>query len=102
MSTVDKQLENVRATIDEEVPNRISISDVTYEGPELVIYTRDPKEFATDGDLVRRLASKLRKRITVRPDPEVLTPPETAEDEIRSLLPEDATVADIQDRKSVV
>jgi len=96
MSTVDKQLENVRATIDEEVPNRISISDVTYEGPELVIYTRDPKEFATDGDLVRRLASKLRKRITVRPDPEVLTPPETAEDEIRSLLPEDATVADIQ------
>ncbi|WP_254280090.1 beta-CASP ribonuclease aCPSF1 [Haloarcula marina] len=96
MSTVDKQLEDVRATIDEEVPNRITISDVTYEGPELVIYTRDPKEFASDGDLVRRLASKLRKRITVRPDPDVLTHPDTAEDEILALLPDDAGVSDME------
>jgi len=96
MSTVDKQLEDVRATIDDEVPNRISISDVTYEGPELVIYTRHPKEFAADGDLVRRLASKLRKRITVRPDPDVLTPPETAEAEIRDLVDEGAGISDIQ------
>ncbi|MDS0257957.1 beta-CASP ribonuclease aCPSF1 [Haloarcula sp. S1CR25-12] len=96
MSTVDKQLEDVRATIDEEVPNRISVTDVTYEGPELVIYTRDPKEFATDDDLVRRLASKLRKRITVRPDPDVLTRPESAREEIRDIIPEDAAVSDIQ------
>ncbi|MDS0277339.1 beta-CASP ribonuclease aCPSF1 [Halomicroarcula sp. S1AR25-4] len=96
MSTVDKQLEDVRATIDEEVPNHISISDVTYEGPELVIYTRDPKEFAADGDLVRRLASKLRKRITVRPDPDVLTRPETAEERIREIIPEDAGVSGLQ------
>jgi len=96
MSTVDKQLEDVRATIDEEVPNRISVTDVTYEGPELVIYTRDPKDFATDDDLVRRLASKLRKRITVRPDPDVLTHPESAKEEIRDIIPEDAAVSDIQ------
>ena len=96
MSTVDKQLEDVRETIDEEVPRQITVSDVTYEGPELVIYTRDPEAFATDGDLVRRLASKLRKRITVRPDPDVLTPPNAAEEEIRDLLPDDAAVSDIQ------
>ncbi|MBV0923634.1 beta-CASP ribonuclease aCPSF1 [Halomicroarcula limicola] len=96
MSTVDKQLEDVRATIDEEVPNYISISEVTYEGPELVIYTRDPKEFASDGDLVRRLASKLRKRITVRPDPDVLTTPDTAEEQIRDIVPDEAGVTDIQ------
>ncbi|WP_135302193.1 beta-CASP ribonuclease aCPSF1 [Haloarcula amylovorans] len=96
MSTVDKQLEDVRATIDEEVPNYISISEVTYEGPELVIYTRDPKEFASDGDLVRRLASKLRKRITVRPDPDVLTAPDTAEGKIRDIVPDEAGVTDIQ------
>ena len=96
MSTVDKQLESVRATIDEEVPNRISVSEVTYEGPELVIYTRTPEEFASDADLVRRLASKLRKRITVRPDPDVLTPPETAESEIRDLVPDDADIDGIR------
>jgi len=95
MSTVDKQLEDVKATIDDEVPPRISVSDVTYEGPELVIYTRDPKEFAANSDLVRRLASKLRKRITVRPDPDVLTPPAEAEEAIRDLIPEEAGVMDM-------
>ncbi|MEF8829779.1 MAG: beta-CASP ribonuclease aCPSF1, partial [Haloarcula sp.] len=95
MSTVDKQLEDVKATIDDEVPRRISVSDVTYEGPELVIYTRDPKEFAANSDLVRRLASKLRKRITVRPDPDVLAPPAEAEAAIRELIPEEAGVMDL-------
>ncbi|WP_058996916.1 beta-CASP ribonuclease aCPSF1 [Haloarcula sp. CBA1127] len=95
MSTVDKQLEDVKATIDDEVPRRISVSDVTYEGPELVIYTRDPKEFAANSDLVRRLASKLRKRITVRPDPDVLAPPAEAEEAIRELIPEEAGVMDL-------
>jgi KH/beta-lactamase-domain protein len=96
MSTVDKQLEEVRATIDEEVPTRIAVSDVTYEGPELVIYTRDPEEFATDAELVRRLASQLQKRITIRPDPSVLTRPSDAEDTIRDLIPDDVEVAEIQ------
>ena len=95
MSTVDKQLETVRETIDEEVPRDITISDVTYEGPELVIYTRNPKKFARNGDLVRRLASKLRKRITVRPDPDVLTRPSQAEEEIMSVVPEEAGVTDL-------
>ena len=95
MSTVDQQLEEVKATIDDVVPRRISVSDVTYEGPELVIYTQDPKEFAADAELVRQLASKLRKRITVRPDPGVLTPPETAEAAIRDIVSDDAGVTDI-------
>ncbi|MFB6224708.1 MAG: beta-CASP ribonuclease aCPSF1 [Haloarcula sp.] len=95
MSTVDKQLEDVKATIDNEVPNNITVSDVTYEGPELVIYTRNPKQFAANGDLVRRLASKLRKRITVRPDPDVLTQPAEAEETIRDIIPEEANVMDL-------
>jgi len=95
MSTVDKQLETVRETIDDEVPRDITISDVTYEGPELVIYTRHPKKFARNGDLVRRLASKLRKRITVRPDPDVLTRPSQAKEEIKSVIPEEAGVTNL-------
>jgi len=95
MSTVDKQLESVEATIAEEVPRRISISDVNYEGPELVIYTRDPKEFAKNGDLVRRLASKLRKRITVRPDPDALTRPEVARATVEDIIPAEAGVTDL-------
>ncbi len=95
MSRVDQKLEEIEETIRNEVPAGISISDVAFEGPELVIYTRDPKTFAQDGDLVRRLASKLRKRITVRPDPDVLTRPADAREQIQSVIPEEAGVTDL-------
>ena len=95
MSTVDKQLEEIEATIESEVPTDITITEVRYEGPELVVYTRDPKRFASDGDLVRQLASKLRKRITVRPDPAVLSKPEKAREEVMAVIPDDAGVTDL-------
>ncbi|QLC33915.1 beta-CASP ribonuclease aCPSF1 [Halarchaeum sp. CBA1220] len=95
MSSVDKQLEELQETITDEVPPDISVTEVKYEGPELVVYTRDPKKFAENGDLIRRLASKLRKRITVRPDPDVLSPPRDAREEIMDVVPEDAGVSDL-------
>ncbi|WP_181684762.1 beta-CASP ribonuclease aCPSF1 [Halorhabdus salina] len=95
MSNVDQQLDDAKKTIESEVPNNISITDVTYEGPKLIVYTRDPKTFADNGDLIRRLASKLRKRITVRPDPDVLTSPPEAREEIMSVIPDEATVSDL-------
>lgn len=95
MSTVERKLEGMKETITNELPPDISVTDVTYEGPELVIYTRDPKEFASQGDLVRKLASKLRKRITVRPDPGVLAPAERAREKILNVIPEEAGVTDL-------
>src|SRR6056297_883962 len=95
MSQVDKQLDTLKSEIEQEIPNDITVTDVKYEGPELVVYTRDPKRFAGDGDLIRRLASKLRKRITVRPDPSALSPPARAEEEVRAVIPEEAGVTDL-------
>ncbi|MFD1600766.1 beta-CASP ribonuclease aCPSF1 [Halobellus rarus] len=95
MSSVDTQLEELKAEIKSELPADISVSDVTYEGPELVIYTRDPKRFARNGDLIRDLAGTLRKRITVRPDPVALSPPERARERIREVIPEEAGVTDL-------
>ncbi|WP_435335111.1 beta-CASP ribonuclease aCPSF1 [Haloarchaeobius sp. TZWWS8] len=95
MSSVDQQLEELRAEIISEIPDDITVSEVKYEGPELVVYTRDPKKFAQQGDLIRKLASKLRKRITVRPDPDVLSPPESAREDIMGVIPEEAGVTDL-------
>jgi len=95
MSTVDRQLDDMRNAIEEEVPNDITITEVTYEGPELVVYTRNPKRFARNGDLIRKLASKLRKRITVRPDPAVLSRPDDAKAQIEAVIPENAGVTDL-------
>ncbi len=95
MSKVEQQLEDLKATITSELPSDISVSDVKYEGPELVVYTRDPKKFARNGDLIRKLASQLRKRITVRPDPDVLSRPDTARGDILDVIPEEAGVTDL-------
>jgi len=95
MSQVDTQLEELKSEIEAEIPSTISITDVKYEGPELVVYTRDPKEFAGDGNLVRQLASKLRKRITVRPDPDVLSRPAEAREKVMDVIPEEAGVQDL-------
>ncbi|RBI64668.1 beta-CASP ribonuclease aCPSF1 [halophilic archaeon] len=95
MSQVEQQLEDLKAEITSELPSDISVSDVKYEGPELVVYTRDPKKFARNGDLIRKLASQLRKRITVRPDPDVLSRPDDAREEIMDVVPEEAGVTDL-------
>ena len=95
MSSVDQQLAELEEAILEELPPSISVSDVRYEGPELVIYTQDPKEFASNGNLVRQLASKLRKRISIRPDPGSLVNPREAEERIRSVIPDDAAVTNL-------
>jgi KH/beta-lactamase-domain protein len=96
MSTVDQRLDDAREQIEAELPPDVTVTDVTYEGPELVIYTPDPKEFADEGDLVRTLARKLRKRITVRPDPGSLDPPSAARETIESVVPEDAEIEDLE------
>ncbi|WP_433626956.1 beta-CASP ribonuclease aCPSF1 [Halomicrococcus sp. NG-SE-24] len=95
MSQVEQQLEDLKEEITSELPSDISVSDVKYEGPELVVYTRDPKKFARNGDLIRKLASQLRKRITVRPDPDVLSRPDDAREEIMDVVPEEAGVTDL-------
>ena len=95
MSTVEQQLEEIEATIEQEVPPDVEITEVRYEGPELVVYTRNPKRFASDGDLVRQLASKLRKRITVRPDPAVLSKPDDARGQVLEVIPDEAGVSDL-------
>ena len=95
MSTVERKLEEIRSTIEQEIPSDIAITEVRYEGPELVVYTRDPKRFASDGNLVRQLASTLRKRITVRPDPGVLPPASRAREQVLAVIPEEAGVTDL-------
>jgi len=57
---------------------------VEFEGPELVIYTDDPKKFADQADLIKILARDLRKRIVVRPT--ILEDPEKAAEEIKTVV----------------
>ncbi len=91
---IDERLEDLRNKINAKVPAGISISEVEFEGPELVIYTDDTKKFAEQADLIKILARELRKRIVVRP-PNILEDPEKAAAKVRAVVPDTAGITDL-------
>ncbi|HON40955.1 MAG TPA: beta-CASP ribonuclease aCPSF1, partial [Methanoculleus sp.] len=90
---IEDKLQELKEQINRIVPGGITVSDVEFEGPELVIYTDDPKQFADQADLIKILARDLRKRIVVRPN--ILEDPERAAQEIRAVVPENAGITEI-------
>ena len=90
---IEERLQELKEKINRKVPAGINVSEVEFEGPELVIYTDDPKKFADQADLIKILARDLRKRIVVRPN--VLEDPEPAARMIRSVVPESGGITDL-------
>jgi hypothetical protein len=98
---VDDILKDIRAVISQMVPREARVTEVEFEGPELVIYVKNPEEIMRDGDLIKNLAKVLKKRISVRPDPEILLPPEKAEEMIKQIVPPEAEITNISFDPSV-
>jgi len=98
MSTDDTltPLETMRNKLETEIPDDLTISRVTYEGPELVVYTETPRKFAEQDGLLPHLASTVRKRITVRPAAGTQTSERDAEARIRELIPEEAGITNLR------
>ena len=98
MSTNDSTdpLESVRTRLEAEIPDDLVVSRVAYEGPKLVVYTETPKKFAERDGLIRRLASILRKRITVRPAAGTQLDPAEAKGRILELIPDGAGITNLE------
>ena len=92
---VEEILSKIREEIKAVIPADIRITNIEFEGAELVIYTKDPEKFAERSDLVKQLAKKLQKRIVVRADPSVLVSIEEAEEKIKELVPKEAKIVNI-------
>lgn len=90
---IEERLKEIHEKIKKKVPPGIKVNSVEFEGPELVIYTDDPKMFAEQEDLIKILARDLRKRIVVRPT--ILEDPERAATAIREVVGENAGISDI-------
>lgn len=91
--TVEDVLNELKQKIRAQLPKDITISDVDFEGPELVIYTEEPRKFADNGDIIKNLAKDLRKRLVVRPDPKVLAQPEEAIAAISKIVPHESGIS---------
>ena len=69
-------LEDIKKEIMDKLPKNAQVSKVEFEGPEVVLYTKNPEIITDNGDLIRSLAKELRKRIIIRSDKSALLGPE--------------------------
>lgn len=89
------EIQEIKNTIVHRLPKRVQVAKVEFEGPEVVIYTKNPEIITENGDLIRDLAKDLRKRIIIRSDKSVLMEPEASINHIHQIVPQDAKITNI-------
>jgi len=91
----EQEFVDIREVVKKALPRSAAISTVEFEGPEIAIYSKAPKILLDDGDRIKALARKMRKRIVVRSAPEVRLTHAEAEKTVRELVPEEAMITSI-------
>ena len=89
-------LKEVKETVAAIVPKEAEVSSVDLEGPEIAIYTKNPRAFHENEDYVRAIAHQLKKKVNIRADKSLLLEEKEAREKIMKIVPEDAKIADIQ------
>ena len=92
---VDDFIHHAREVVRSTVPSTVQITNIEFEGPVVVVYTKSLEEFANNNDIVRQLAQALRRRVSIRPDPSILAETDRAATEIKHIIPPEAEVSDI-------
>ncbi len=83
------------ADISKEIIKKLpegKISESTYEGANIVLYTKDKAYFKDNKGSIRAVVKEFKKRIELRPDPSLCLEIEEAEKIIRKLVPEEAGI----------
>ena len=71
------------------------VSAAAFEGANIVLYTKDKDFFLNNKGLIKKAVDDVKKRIELRPDPEIALDEKKAEKIMRSLIPEEAKVGNV-------
>ena len=85
---------DILKSIISELPKGI-ISDATFEGANIVIYTENKNFFLEGERQIKDIVDKIKKRIELRADSKILTSAEEAEKTIREVVPVEASLTNI-------
>ncbi|MFH1779730.1 MAG: beta-CASP ribonuclease aCPSF1 [Candidatus Micrarchaeota archaeon] len=96
LNTSTVTVKDLEALVESVLPKECELTKVEVEGPQVVLYLRNIKAFYEDDRLITKIASKVRKKVLLRVDADSLMPPVKALDVIKSLIPQDAGVAEIR------
>ena len=76
------------------LPPGSNVSEIRYEGSDIVLYTDSEDFFLDNSETVRKLVSELKKRIEVRPTSKLFRDPENAKEKIEEIIPDEAGLED--------
>ncbi len=85
----------IKEEITESIPKEAEITDICFEGSEIVVYVKNEDFFKNNGEVIKNLVSKLKKRISVRPDPTISMDMEEAREVIKKTVPKEAGIDEI-------
>jgi hypothetical protein len=92
---VEEKTTDLFEKVKSNLPKEADISDIKYEGCEIVLYTKSKDFFASDSTLIKDMVTSLKKRIILRPDPSICIDSENATIIIKKLIPEEAGLKDL-------
>lgn len=81
--------------IKEMLPLDVGFVKAEFEGPDIVVYIKSPKELYKDENTVRNIAASIKKKLIIRSDGSTLIDPEKALAEINNIVPKEAVIANI-------
>ncbi len=84
---------NILKEIQKVLPEKIS--EATFEGANIVLYTKNKDYFLDNKGSIRQAVKEFKKRIELRPDPSLCLEMEKAKKIIKEVIPEEAGVKDI-------
>src|SRR3989344_5944264 len=84
---------DILKNIKEELPK--VISDATFEGANIVLYTEDKEFFKTGESKIKEVVDKIKKRVELRADKSILAPEEETDKTIRAIVPAEAEITNI-------
>ncbi len=88
-------LSDLKDLIIQSLPENVHITQIEFEGPEIALYSKNPKILLESREIVKEIAKKIRKRIVIRSDPSVRLPQEETKKKIMELCPEEAGITSI-------
>jgi len=71
------------------------ISNAIFEGANIVLYTKDKDFFLNNDGTIKKVVDNIKKRVELRPDPELCMDQEKAEKLIKKIIPKDGEIGNI-------
>jgi predicted metal-dependent RNase len=79
----------------EHMPSDAEIASCSFEGANIIVYTKSKEFFLTGGRAVKDVVNVIKKRVELRPDPSIALDMEKAKAVIEKILPKEANVSDM-------